>query len=136
MNLSAVAAEVAAVLDSIPGLRAHEYPPGSASPPCAIVLNPTPGDIRYDGTMGRGMDRMTLPVVLLAGRASERATNRAVRPFLDGSGAQSVKAALEGADYTSLHAITVTIGGVDGVSWYGVDHLAALFELDIVGQGG
>lgn len=135
MNVSDVATEVANRLDSIEGLRCFAYQPPSITPPAGIVLNPSPGDIRYDQTYGRGMDRLTLPVLIVAGRASERSAQRAIRAYLNGSGPRSVKAALETGEYTSLHTICVTTSGVDGVAFAGTEYLAALFDLDITGQG-
>ncbi len=135
MNLSEIAAEVAARLDTIDGLNAFAYPPGSLHPPAAVVLNPAPGDIQYDQTYGRGMDRITLPLIVIAGRASERAANEAIRLYCDGDGARSIKQVLEFGDYVSLHTLRVITGGVDGVIWGGTEYLAALFDLDITGQG-
>lgn len=135
MNLSDVADEVATRLDTIAGLNAFAYPPGSLTPPAAVVLNPRDGDIRYDQTYRRGMDRMTLPVIVIAGRADERSANQTIRQFCDGSGASSVKAVLESGAYTSLHTLVVVTGGIDGVTWNGVEYLAALFDIDITGSG-
>lgn len=135
MNLTDVATEVAARLDSIAGLRCFAYQPPSITPPAGIVLNPLPGDIQYDQTYGRGMDRITLPVLVVAGRSSERPAQEAIRAYLDGSGPRSVKAVVEAGTYTSLHTIRVTTGGVDGVVIAGTEYLAALFDLDITGQG-
>lgn len=135
MNLSDVAEEIAARLDSIEGLRCFSYPPAAIHPPVAIVLNPVPGDIQYDQTYGRGMDRMTLPVILLVGRGNERAATKNIRPYLDGSGAKSIKAVLDSGAYASFDEIRVTTSGVDGVSWGGTEYQAALFDLDIAGQG-
>lgn len=135
MNISEVAAEVSARLNTINGLRCFPYQPGSITPPAAMVLNPSPGDLQYDKTYGRGMDRMTLPLLLVAGRASERTAQDAIRAYLDGSGARSVKATLESGEYTSLDSLVVMTSGVDGVSIGGTEYLAALFDLDIAGQG-
>lgn len=136
MNLSDVAEEIAARLDTISGLNAFPFPPDSLTPPAAIVLNPQPGDVVYDATYGRGMDRMTLPVIVLGGRSNDQQAHADIRAFLDGSGARSVKAVLQAGTYTSLHTIRVTTGGVDGVQVGGVEYYAAMFDLDITGQGG
>lgn len=135
MNLSAVCAEVAEVLDTIDGLRCFAYQPQTITPPAAIVLNPAPGDIVYDATYGRGMDRMTLPLLIVGGRSDNRSVQQSIREYCDGSGPRSVKAVLERATFTSLHTIRVSTGGVDGVVVGGVEYLAALLDLDIAGQG-
>lgn len=135
MNLSTACEEIATRLDTISGLHVHAYPPGSVSPPCAVVLNPRTGDIQYDQTYGRGMDRITLPLLVVAGRATERGANKTIRLYCDGSGTSSVKAVLEAGTYTAFHTIRVMTAGVDGVTWGGVEYLAALFDIDITGQG-
>jgi hypothetical protein len=135
MNLSDVADEIAAQLDTIAGLRCFAYQPETINPPTAIVLNPVPGGIEYDQSYQRGMDRITLPLLLVVGAASNRSAQAAVRLFCDGSGAQSVKAVVEAGTYTSLHTVRVTIGGIDGVTIGGQEYLAAFFDLDVTGQG-
>jgi hypothetical protein len=135
MNLSDVAEEVAARLDTIDGLRCFAYQPPSIVPPAGIVLNPAPGDIEYDQTYGRGMDRMTLPVIVVVGRSAERSAQEDIRAYCDGSGTRSVKAVLESGTYTAFDHVRVATAGVDGVAIAGTEYLAALFDLDIVGQG-
>jgi hypothetical protein len=135
VNLSDVAEEVASMLGSIEGLRAFAYPPGAINPPTAVVLNPNPGDIVYDDTYGRGGDRMTLPLMVLIGQAEDRSAMEGIRPYLDGSGPKSVKQALEAGTPKSFDTIRVQDGGVDGVTWGGVEYVAALFNLDILGPG-
>lgn len=135
MNLSDVAEEIAARLNTISGLNAFPFPPDSVTPPAAIVLNPQPGDMVYDATYGRGMDRMTLPLIVLGGRSNDQQAHADIRAYLDGSGPRSVKAALAGRGWTTLHTIRVTTGGVDGVKLGGVEYYAAMFDLDITGQG-
>lgn len=136
MNLSEVAEEVAARLDSIPGLNVFSYQPDDISPPAVWVENPERNNIEFDKTYGRGMDRMTLPVLLVVSHADNRSGQQNIRPYCDGSGPQSIKAVLETGSYTSLHTIRVTTAGVLGVEVAGVPYLAALFDLDITGQGG
>jgi hypothetical protein len=135
MNLSDVADEISAQLDTIAGLRCFAYQPETINPPTAIVLNPVPGGIEYDQTYGRGMDRITLPLLLVVGAAANRSAQAAVRLYCDGSGASSVKAVLQAGTYASFHTIRVTTGGVDGVTIGGQEYLAAFFDLDITGQG-
>lgn len=135
LNLSEVAVEIAERLALIDGLNAFHFQPGSIVPPAAIVLNPNPGDLEYDKTYGRGLDRVTLPLVVFVGRADVRTSQELARLYLDGSGAKSIKTALEAGSYASLHTIRVTVGGVDGYSIGAVEHLVALLELDIAGNG-
>jgi hypothetical protein len=133
MNLDDVMDEIATRLDTIAGLRCFAWPPGTATPPAAIVSYPN--DYTYDETYGRGMDRMTLPVVVLVGRPTDRSTRDALAQYVNGSGAASVKAVLESGTYTALHTLRVMSADFDVYQLGGTDYLAAIFELDIAGQG-
>lgn len=135
VDVDAVALDVANRLKTISGLAAYPWQPGSIVAPCAVVLNPDPGGLRYHETGGRGMWRMTLPVVIFIGRANERVAQKRVRAYLAGAGAASVRSVLEDAVYASLHTLVVTGGGVDGFMIGGVEYLVALFDLDITGSG-
>lgn len=93
MNLSDVMDELAARIDAIDGLRVFAYEPDTLQPPAAVVTFPESYD--YDATYGRGSDRMTIPVVVMVGRASDRAARGNLSRYVDGSGAASLKAVIE-----------------------------------------
>lgn len=135
MNLSDVMDEVAVKLRTIPSLtgRTYEWPPGSITPPAAFVAYPGPGT--YDVTYRRGTDRCEGSCLVLLGRPTERSTRDALTGYADGSGAESVKAAVDGDDYDSCDSVTVTGWDVDVVSVGGTDYLAVVFPLDIIGRG-
>lgn len=135
MNLSDVAEEIAARLNTIEGLTAFSYPVGSAQPPFAVVLNPESGDLNFAASYGRGMDRMTLPVVVIGGRATEEQAYIDIRAYCDGHGPRSIKQTLESGTYSALDDLCVMTAGVDGVKYGGIDRIAALFDIDIAGQG-
>lgn len=134
MDLAAVMDEIGDALDTIDGLRVFRYPPdGPPSPPAAIVTYPE--DITFDATYGRGADRMTLPVVVLVGRVSDRSARDRLAAYAAGSGARSVKQTVEGATYAALDDLRVIEAEFDVYTVGGVDFLAATFRLDIVGSG-
>lgn len=133
MNLADVMDEVATRLDTISGLRVFAYPPDRVEPPSAIVSYP--GTYTYDETYGRGMDRMTLPVVVVVGKVSQRSARDALGAYVDGSGASSVKAVLESGTYTELDSLRVMSVEFDVVTIAGTDYVAALFDVDIAGSG-
>ena len=133
MNLAAVMDEIAAALAGITGLRVSAYPPGSVSPPAGIVSYPD--EITYNLTSGPTGARIeSLPVVLVAGKATDRAAREAVSGWASTDGPASVKAVLEEAAYASLDTLTVTRCGFDVVTIAGVDYLAATFDIDISGH--
>lgn len=133
MDLADVMQAVADRLDTITGLRVYPYPPDLVQPPAAVVTYPE--EYVYDATYGRGMDRMTLPVIVMVGRVSDRASRDAIGAYANGSGASSIKAVVEAGTYTAFDTVRVTGAEFDIVSVAGVEHLAATFTLDIAGPG-
>jgi hypothetical protein len=133
MILDDVMDELATRLGTITGLRVWAYPPGSVTPPAAIVSYPS--DYTFDATYGRGMDRMTLPVVVVVGKPTERSSRDLLTKYVAGSGAASVKAKLDGEGYSSCHSVRVVSADFDVYTIGGVDYLTAVFDLDIAGQG-
>lgn len=133
MNLKDVMDEVAGQLDTIGGLRTYAFPPDSLAPPAAVVSYPD--DYTFDATYGRGTDRMTLPVVVVVGKPSDRSTVERLGAYADGSGARSVKAVVEAGTHTAFDTVRVMSIEFDVVTIGGQDYMAALFDLDIVGEG-
>ena len=133
MNELAVMKEVAAKLDTIAGLRAFAFPPDTVTPPAAVV-----GDAEecvFDETFGRGMDRLTLPVWLVIGKTSDRGSRIEVSPYTAGSGAKSMKAAIQTKPYTAFDTVRVTGWTAEVITLAAVDYLARKFTLDIAGRG-
>lgn len=133
MDLGNVMQAVADRLDTIAGLRCFGYPPDTVHPPAAIVTYPELLD--FDGAYARGMDQVTLPVVVVVGRVDVRSTRDALAGYCDGSGASSVKAVLESGTYSAFHTIRVTSAEFDVATIGGTEYLTATFTLDIVGGG-
>lgn len=133
MNLADVMDQVAAQLDTITDLRCYAYPPDVVYPPAAIVSYPDA--YTFDETYGRGMDRLSLPVVLVVGKVSDRAARDELGAYADGSGSQSVKAVVEAGTYTAFDSVRVESVDFDVVTIAATDYMAALFSLDIVGTG-
>lgn len=133
MNIAAVMDAVSTRLSTIAGLRCHAHPVGSVTPPAAVVSYPD--EYKYDETYGRGMDRMTLPVVLVVGKVVDRSARNALSAYAAGAGLSSVKRVLESGTYSAFHTIRVSEAEFDVVSIAAVDYIAATFGLDIAGQG-
>lgn len=133
MNLADVMDQVATQLDTISGLRVYAYPADSVAPPAAIVSYPE--EYEYDATYGRGSDRISLPVVVVAGKVSDRASRDELGAYVDGSGSSSVKAVLESGTYTAFDELRVTGVEFDPVMIAGTNYISALFTLDIIGEG-
>lgn len=134
MNIANVMDELGASLATIDGLRVFPYWADRITPPAAIVGWPDP--VTYDATMARGADSLTLPLYVVVGRVDARTSRNLLAVYLDGSGAKSVKAALDGGTYTACDSVTVKSATVDEVTIAAVDYLAAVFSVDIFGTGG
>jgi hypothetical protein len=125
--------QVTTRLDTIAGLRCFGYPPDSITPPAAIVTYPE--EITFDSTYGRGADTVTLPVIVAVGKVHDRATRNLVDAYLAGSGAASIKAVIEAGTYTAFDSVRVIRAEFDIVTIGSGDYLAAVFDLDIIGDG-
>lgn len=136
MILSDVMDDIARRLDTIQDLRTYDFPPDKIEVPAAVVSYPE--NYTYDKTYQRGADRMTLPVVAVVGRASDRASRDLLSVYVDGDGPSSFKRVLESKDlpaYTSFHSLRVGEAEFDVIRIGGVDFVAAVFDLDILGSG-
>lgn len=136
MDLYAVKDEIATVLKTITGLRAYAWAQGTVAAPAA--LPGWPDRLEYVGTYGRGQSRVPdLPLLVLVGQASARASAKKLGEYVAESGVKSIPAKLEGraGAWTTCDVVTVTWVGFPAVAIAGVDYLAAEFHLDIIGKG-
>ena len=133
MDLAACMDEVGTALATIDGLRVFPYSADRVTPPAAIVG--WPETITYDATMARGMDRQSLIVWVLVGRVDQRSARDELAAYLNGAGARSVKAVLDGAAYETCHTVRVASATVQSITSGGVDYLGAEFVVDITGSG-
>lgn len=133
MNLADVMEEIKDQLDTIPNLNCFAYPPDAIHPPAAIVSYPERYD--FDETYNRGEDSMEIPVFIVVGRASDRATRDNLAKFCDGSGDTSIKQVIEAGTYSSFDSVRVMSVEFDVVDIGGKNYWAAMFRLDIAGNG-
>lgn len=133
MNLAGVLDDLGAALGSIEGLRVFPYWTDRIAPPCAIVGWPEP--LTYDATFGRGSDRTEIPVYVAVGKLDARSARDTMARYADGSGAHSVKAAVEAHEPTSYDTARVIRVEFDVLTVASVDYLSAVFFVDITGRG-
>lgn len=131
-DTTAIMAGIAEQLDTITGLRVYAYPPDSIAVPAAVVA--FPDTVEYDTTMARGADRVVVPVHVLVGKVSDRASSPALTTYMAGEGLGSVKTAIEADKTLSGEAQTtrVTEAAVSVIALAGVDYLAATFQVEVV----
>ena len=119
-------------LATIAGLRVADYPSDGANPPQAIVS--LPELVEYDTVAGRGADRVVIPITVLVGRVSDRAARDALAAYVSGSGAKSVKAAVESgsSDLAGVaHTVRVSSARIDVITIQAVEYLGASFDCEI-----
>lgn len=132
MDLAAVMTEVAGRLEGVGGLRAFAFPPDSATVPFACCG--APEATTFPTTYNRGAGRITLPVAVAVGRASDRASWAKLLAYVSDTGAASVMQALEVPDeYTALDSLQVLGWEVGELTMSDVAYLAVTFNLDIIG---
>lgn len=132
MRLAEVMDELALRLRSITAFReVAEWPKGSITPPAAVVAYPE--NYNPHASYARGAAELSLPVVVVVAKVSERTARDALSQLVDGP--TSVITVLESGTYTAFDTITVSNVDFDTVSIGGTDYLAAVFDCDIVGSG-
>jgi hypothetical protein len=132
LDLNAVMDAIGARLVGVTGLRVYDYAADAASPPAAIVA--LPDMVAYDEVAGRGADRVVIPVTVLVGRVSDRAARDQLAQYVSGTGALSVKAAIEGGtgDLGGVaHTVRVTEARIEIVTIQAVEYLGASFDVEV-----
>lgn len=116
-------------LGTIVGLRVFDFPPDNVHPPTAVVGMPE--TMEFDSTMARGADRTVIPVAILVGKVSDRASRDELAAYVSGTGAKSVKAAVDGNLGGAAQTARVTTARIEVVTVAGVDYLGARFDVEV-----
>lgn len=133
MQIDTVMDQLGEALGTIEGLRVFPYWADKVVPPAAIVG--FPDSITFDETMRRGGDRAEFPVIVVVARRDGRSSRGRMAGYVAGSGASSVKAAIEGHAPSGYHSARVSRAELGVASIAGVEHLSATFSVDIIGTG-
>lgn len=133
MNLVDVMEEIGEALSAIDGLRIHAHPVDRVEPPAAIVQFP---NMNFDQAFQRGLDRWEGGIIVAVSRVWDRTARDNIARYVDGSGSESVHAALRAHDWqTCAYARATRLSWPAGYTVGGVDFVAARFDLDIAGTG-
>jgi hypothetical protein len=133
MNLADVMAEMGTKLEAISGLKVFPFTADSINPPAACVE--LPEGIAFDESYGRGFDSMKLFVTLAVAKVDARNAHVQLAKYANGSGADSVKVALEATPNVAYGTLQVKSVGFGKVKFGGMWYLGAMFEVDISGDG-
>lgn len=133
MKIRLVAQEMTVRLETITKLNGFPY---------WIKKVPVPGftiglpeRIAYDQTYGRGLDKITFPVLVVVGPVSSEQAARDLEAYMDGSGPRSFKQILNPPGWESCDDVCVTEAVPDTYMSGGVFLLGAEFTVDVHGQG-
>lgn len=134
MNVADVMDELAAAVQRVPSLagRTYAYPVDDISEPAAFVPFPA---VDFDATYGRGSDDMDMTIVVIVGRLSDRSDRDRVVGYMDGAGGESIKAAVEGYEYTTIDYAHVASVATTDYTIAGVEYWALVFEVEVTGSG-
>jgi hypothetical protein len=129
LDLVTVMDQIGTALAAISGLRVAEHPADLVNPPQAIVGMPP--EVEYDLSGARGADRAVLPVLVVVGKVSDRAAALQLAQYVSGTGARSVKTAIEAA--TVGQTVRVTMARTDrAITVAAVEYLAAEFDVEVI----
>lgn len=126
--------DLAARLRSIPDLRVHDSPPGSVSPPAAVVG--FPDAVTFDAGYHRGLDRLEIPIIVVVGKPSEAAARHNLNVYCASTGAKSIKQVLESASYDAFDTLRLAGFEFAVITIGTTDYLAAVGTAEITGTGG
>lgn len=91
-SINDIRSGLAANLATITGLRVAAEIPDSPNPPMAVIALDS---IEYDLAMKQGLTQYNFSVTVIVGRAAEREMQRKLDTYIQISGSQSVKLAIE-----------------------------------------
>jgi hypothetical protein len=136
MDQAALEAELAlAVSGAVDGLVAYDYAAEAIVEPCLVVTDVT---IEYDQTFGRGLDAVTVKAVVLVSRSEDRDGQKKLQAYLSGSGAASLKAAIESDSTLSGECHDLRVTRCTGRRFYQFgerNYVGAELEIFIIGPG-
>lgn len=131
MNISDIREGIATNLATVPGLRVAGELVDNPSPPIALV---NLDSIEYDQAYQRGLNLLTFTITVIVGRAAERTAQRKLDGYIQLTGDQSVKVAVE-SDRTLSGACqdlrVTTAGSIGSIQINDQTYLAAEFTVTV-----
>ena len=131
MEINYIRDGIATNLATISGLRVAGELIDNPSPPVALV---SLDSIEYDQAYQMGLNLLTFTVTLIVGRAAERTAQRKLDGYMQTTGTQSVKVAVE-SDRTLSGACqdlrVTTAGSVGSIQINDQTYLAAEFTVTV-----
>lgn len=135
MDIGLIRQGLATNAATIAGLRTFAYMPDSIPVPVLFVADI---EIEFDKAFGRGMDEITAKCRLLVSHADDRTGQAGLDAYLAGSGAKSVKVALQTARTLGGACDDLRVLSVRGYGLYehnGTHYYGAEWAVQIIGGG-
>ena len=129
-SMSQLRTALASSMSSITGLRTSATIPDNPRPPIAVVM---PDRVLYDLNARRGADTFYFSVMMIVGRADDRAAQNNLDAYIVGAG--SLKAAIESDRTLGGVANTCRVtemSNYSSMSLGDVVYLAAQFTVEVV----
>jgi hypothetical protein len=131
-NVSDLRTGIATNLATVSGLRTAATVPDQINPPVAVVM---PTSITYDTAFARsGGDEYEFSVMVIVGRVDERMAQNKLDAYCSGSGAQSIKAAIQSNRTLGGQAFdcrVTSLRSYNQISVADVTYLAAEFVVQV-----
>jgi hypothetical protein len=132
-DISTLRTAIATNLATISGLRTSATVPDQISPPIAVVM---PASITYDLAFARsGGDEYEFSVMVIVGRVDERMAQNKLDAYCSGTGAQSIKAAIESnrtLGGAAFDCRVTSLRSYSQVSVADVNYLSAEFAVQVI----
>lgn len=141
MDVQAVRNGLAAAAAVIPELNCYGYVPDEVSEPAFVAGEVT---IDFDQTFNRGTDQIIVTCLILVSRSDAELGQKLLADYLSGSGAKSLKVALETARGEDGEAALggacddFHVRGAQGYRYYtlgGVNYFGAALSVLVIGDG-
>ena len=119
-------------LETISGLRVYDLIPDTVTPPAAVVGQL---DFTFDIDNARGLDQAQVDVLVIVQRFSERSGQNLLDLYLSGTGASSIKTAIESDRTLGGVVNTLRVTGAEAGTYesQGVEFLSYRYRLTIWG---
>lgn len=132
-NITGIRDGIEANLQTISGLRGYsEIPENPSIPAGVVVLN----NVNYDQAFQQGLTELTFTVTIIVGRFNSRSTQQKLNEYASGTGANSVKQAIQSDRTLGGNAVDVrveqmsNIGAIDlndGFNYLGMDFSVTVY---------
>jgi hypothetical protein len=124
-DLAAIRAGIAANISAISDLQVSAYMLANPTPPNVQVI---PGDTDYDLAMHRGLDELTMRVVVSVGLVADIGAQKNLDEYLAGSGPRSIKQAVESDPTLGGVVADVTVTAATGPKVLATEQGGVLFS--------